>query len=66
MGYKRIPVTCSVCKESTALIGEDIDKKYTVEHFTAKGWVFSKYKTMCPECVRKEKERIEQQMKMDI
>ena len=59
-GFRRYPVKCTVCKEETALVGEDIDKKYTVKFFEGCGWVFSKYKTMCPNCAKKEKERFEQ------
>lgn len=60
MSWKRYTVKCSVCREETALMGEDIDKKYTVEHYTAKGWSFTKYKTMCPKCREAERERWEQ------
>ena len=59
-GFRRYPVKCTLCKEETALVGEDINKKFTVEFFERNGWVFSKYKTMCPRCAKKEKERFEQ------
>jgi len=65
MGWKQYPIRCMICGEETALVGEDIDKKYTMEHFAAEGWVFSKYKTMCPECRKKESERFEQ-MTMEV
>ena len=57
MSLKRCEIKCSICKNTTALIGEDIDRKYTVEFFEKQGWVFSKYKTMCPDCKKKEKEK---------
>ena len=59
-GFRRYPVKCTLCKEETALVGENINKKFTVEFFERNGWVFSKYKTMCPRCAKKEKERFEQ------
>ena len=60
MGFKRFPVRCSICKDETALVGEDIDRKYTTEFFESRGWVFSKYKTMCPKCHKKEQAKFEQ------
>ena len=68
MGLKRIEVRCTKCKKATALIGEDINKKYTIEFYTAQGWVFTKYSTMCPECKQKSKEEFEraaEQIAMD-
>ena len=65
MGIKRYPVMCSLCDEETALVGEDIDRKYTNEFFERQGWVLSKYKTMCPKCKKKEQERFNQ-MTMDM
>jgi len=59
-GFRRYPVKCTLCKEETALVGENINKKFTVEFFERNGWVFSKYKTMCPRCAKKEKEHFEQ------
>lgn len=59
MGWRRIQIKCSVCENETALIGEDIDKMYTVEHFQAQGWSFTKYKTMCPKCREAEQKRWE-------
>ena len=55
-GFRQIPIKCTVCEKETALVGEGIDKKYTVEFFESQGWKFSKYKTMCPDCKKKEKE----------
>ena len=60
MGWKRIPVKCTLCEEETALVGEDINKTYAVDFFERNGWKFSKYKTMCPKCAKKEKEKYDQ------
>ncbi len=65
MGYRRIPVKCTVCGEETALVGEDITTGYVIEHFEASGWSFSKYKTMCPKCKEEESKKF-QQVVMDI
>jgi hypothetical protein len=65
MGWKRIEIRCTVCGTETALIGEDIDRAYTIEHFEASGWSFTKYKTMCPKCKEEESKKF-QQVVMDI
>ena len=57
MSLKRCEIKCSICKNTTALIGEDIDRKYTVDFYEKQRWVFRKYKTMCPDCKKKEKEQ---------
>lgn len=60
MSWRRILIKCSLCEKETALIGEDIDKKYTIEFYTVQGWSFTKYKTMCPACKAAEREKFEQ------
>lgn len=65
MGYKRIPIKCTICGEETALVGEDINRVYAVDHFIASGWSITKYKTMCPKCKEEESKKF-QQVVMDI
>ena len=60
MGWRRYEVKCQTCGTETALLGEDIDKKYTIEFYEAQGWVFSKYDTQCPACREKRKKEWEQ------
>jgi len=60
MGWRRYTIKCSECKKETALLGEDIDKKYTIEFYERQGWTFSKYDTLCPECRQKRKQEWEQ------
>ena len=65
MGMRTCTIKCSLCGKQAALTGDGIDKNYTKEIFAAEGWVFSKYKTMCPECRKKESERFEMEAKKD-
>lgn len=60
MGWRQVVIKCTECKKETALIGEDIDKAYTIDYYQRQGWVFTKYGTMCPECREKERKRWEE------
>ena len=62
MSIRRTMVRCTVCGEASALIltGDGNDRTYNMEFYTARGWSFTKYKTMCPKCREAERERWEQ------
>lgn len=65
MGWRQYVIKCTECGVEVALVGEDIDKKYTVEYYERQGWVFSKYDTKCPEC-RKKRHQEWEQIGMDL